>query len=309
MAKLDLTKTVVNILKDNPDKSFTASELAKEVLKVKPQECLEKMERTNLENEDKLLTQLTCEISARRKRTIAVPSTGIETDENKYPIEYRYFGKNNLQQSDKMPKKNNSPEHDMYPLLCDYLSNEYLFPKRIDEKTSQSKKGTAGRNTWLHPDVVAFKYLSKSWIPVIDRCSTDNACNKVCFYSYEVKDEIATMSNIREMFFQTVSNSSWAHYSYLVVPEIKDAETLEELKILCERHCIGVIQLNLENPLESIIKIHALKKSCVDWDMINRLADTNNDFHEFIETINTSYTYSPEKLKKILNLKDFTKDG
>ncbi len=38
MAKLDLTKTVVNILKDNPDKSFTASELAKEVLKVKPQE-------------------------------------------------------------------------------------------------------------------------------------------------------------------------------------------------------------------------------------------------------------------------------
>ncbi|MCR4081861.1 hypothetical protein [Providencia stuartii] len=37
------------------------------------------------------------------------------------------------------------------------------------------------------------------------------------------------MSNVREVFFQTLSNSSWANVGYLVAAEITGDETLKEL--------------------------------------------------------------------------------
>ncbi len=51
------------------------------------------------------------------------------------------------------------------------------------------------------------------------------------------------------MFFQTVSNSAWANYSYLVAADI-DERALNELQILCKAYNIGVIKLNKDNPLE-----------------------------------------------------------
>jgi hypothetical protein len=39
------------------------------------------------------------------------------------------------------------------------------------------------------------------------------------FYSFELKKEL-TFSNLRESFFQAVSNSSWAHEGYLVAAEV-----------------------------------------------------------------------------------------
>lgn len=313
MAKLDLTKTVIEILKENPETRFTARELAEKVLQKKPEECHEKMRRTKLENDDKLLTQLTCEISARRKRTIVTPRSGIQSFEDTYPIRYQYTGKTAIQLEEDKKTYNNHPEWNMYPLLCSFLSDEYtglgLFPKRINESTSLKKKGTAGKNIWLHPDIVAFKNLSRDWHKNVSKCSSINSFDKICFYSFEVKDEIATICNLREMFFQTVSNSSWAHYSYLVVPGIKDIQAREELKILCNRHNIGVIELDLTDPIGgSRITIPASRKENVDWDIINRLCVENSDFADFINTVNNCDELSPKQIRQLLGVVDYTKE-
>lgn len=314
MVKLNLTNTVIEILKENSDKSFTARELAEKVFQKKPEECLAKIKRTHLENEDQLLTQLTCEISARRKRTIATETSGVQSFEDTYPIRYQYTGKNEKQINEDIASvHHNHPERDLYPLLCNFLNDEDtgldLFSKRINESTSSKKKGTAGKNIWLHPDVVAFKNLSKSWHKNVYKCSISNSFDKICFYSFEVKDEIATISNLREMFFQTVSNSSWAHYSYLVVPGIKDRAARDELKILCNRHNIGVIELDTSDPVGGTrITIPAYKKEKLDWDIINRLCTENKDFEEFINTVNNCDDLSSQQIKKLLGIPDLSKE-
>jgi hypothetical protein len=47
-----------------------------------------------------------------------------------------------------------------------------------------------------------------------------------------------SISNVREAFFQTVSNSSWANYAYLVASSL-DAKAKDELELLSEAHGIG----------------------------------------------------------------------
>ena len=101
-------------------------------------------------------------------------------------------------------------------------------------------------------------------------------------YSFEVKKGRITTSDLREYFFQTVSNSSWANYSYLVAEEIED-KAKEELQLLCASFNIGFIQLNSENPSESEIVIQAPKTN-LDWDMMDRIS-VNPDFKQFLYNI------------------------
>ena len=56
-------------------------------------------------------------------------------------------------------------------------------------------------------------------------------------------------SNVRESFFQAVSNSSWANFGYLVAAEVVGADTLKELRMLYAAHGIGLIQLDVETRL------------------------------------------------------------
>ena len=70
---LNLSKTVVDILKSHPEQYFTARELAEEVLNLKPEECSEKMNRSKatvvpINNKETLLNQLVAEIGSYKKR-------------------------------------------------------------------------------------------------------------------------------------------------------------------------------------------------------------------------------------------------
>ena len=118
-------------------------------------------------------------------------------------------------------------------------------------------------------------------------CAGKHAFNKTSLWSFEVKIKI-NLSNVREYFFQTVSNSSWANFSYLVAQTI-DEKAMDELRILCSGHNIGLIQLDCENPSESQILIPASEKKELDWDMIDRIAKENPDFKEFINLITEFY--------------------
>lgn len=64
---------------------------------------------------------------------------------------------------------------------------------------------------------------------------------------------------------------------------------MDELRILCGGHNIGLIQLNCENPSESQILIPAIEKKELDWDMIDRITKENPDFKEFINLITEFY--------------------
>ena len=290
---LNLNKTIVDILKQNSNKYFTARELAEHIYETKRDECLAKMKRstatvTPINTVDSLLQQLVAEIGSQTPRILR-QSPNIRTTAER-PRKYYYTEKTDVQEitdAEKSSKENGHPEHDSYPLLCEYLYNELnIYPKRIDEKKSSNSKGSNG-NKWLHPDIVGLKNLSAKWAEEVVACSNKHAFNKTSVWSFEVKIKI-NLSNVREYFFQTVSNSSWANYSYLVAQSI-DERAMDELQILCAGHDIGLIQLNCENPAESQILIPAPEKKELDWDMIDRITKENPDFKEFINLITEFY--------------------
>lgn len=289
---LDLTKTVVEILKQNPEKYFTARQIAEKVYEIKLDECLAKMKRskaiiTPIDNQEALINQLVAEIGARRSRGLF--SEYVKTTAER-PRKYYYSEKTDAQEikdAEKISKANGQPEHDSYPKLCEYLNNELnIYPKRIDERKSSNSKGSNG-NKWLHPDIVGLRNLSDGWDVDVISCAGKHAFNKTSLWSFEVKIKI-NLSNVREYFFQTVSNSSWANFSYLVAQTI-DEKAMDELRILCSGHNIGLIQLDCENPSESQILIPASEKKELDWDMIDRIAKENPDFKEFINLITEFY--------------------
>ena len=141
-------------------------------------------------------------------------------------------------------------EHDLYPILSEFLFSALgLYSKRIDEKRSRNVRGPRG-NKWLYPDLVGMEDLSKEWSREIKDCIKQYADKKTKLWSFEVKKSI-TRSNIREVFFQAVSNSSWANLGYLVASKIEGPDTMKELRMLSSLHGIGFIQLDTENPAES----------------------------------------------------------
>ena len=94
------------------------------------------------------------------------------------------------------------------------------------------------------------------------------------------------LANLRECYFQAVSNSSWAHEGYLVALHIsEDPEMVDELRRLNNAFGIGVIRLNAEHFMQSELLFSAKEKESLDWETINRLVDENRDFENFLNDI------------------------
>ena len=124
----------------------------------------------------------------------------------------------------------------------DYLKSELgLYCLRIRESRSRNCRGVGG-NKWLHPDIVALQPLNRDWDSLVHKCLKNSGSSKGRLWSFEVKKEL-TASNVRECFFQAVSNSSWANEGYLVTTSIASAGKVElELRILSALHGIGVME-------------------------------------------------------------------
>ena len=84
------------------------------------------------------------------------------------------------------------------------------------------------------------------------------ASTSIKLFSFELKREL-NFSNLRESFFQAVSNSSWANEGYLVAAEIDATDDfLDELKRLSTSFGIGVIKLDRTDPDSSELLFPAL---------------------------------------------------
>ncbi len=298
---LNLTNIVANFLQQNPEQKFTGREIADWIFATYPDECREKQKNSTaiiipLDNETALLNQIAAEISSRRV-SLQKQYPKIKTTEGR-PRKYYFTKSTDSAEIDIAESRATSPaskvndsilkEHDLYPILSKFLWSELgIYGKRIDEKYSHNSRGTGG-NKWLYPDLVGMEVLSGDWHREIKDCVQQYADKKTKLWSFEVKILI-NRSNVREVFFQAVSNSSWANFGYLVASEIEGANTLKELRILASLHGIGFIKLDVENPSESQIMIPAKERSEVDWDTANRIAEENKDFLEYIKLIRQFY--------------------
>lgn len=205
------------------------------------------------------------------------------------------------------PKKLPYKEQDLHPFLAyfafGYLNNVYT--KTI--RHSKSKKSSYGE--WVHPDMVGCYFSFEQWKPEVADFSSTIGKNLVKLYSFEIKREL-NFSNLRESFFQTVSNSSWANEGYLVSSEISNDEDFQsELSRLSSSFGIGLIKLDVENPDSSAVLYPVRYKEYVDWDTINKLS-INADYREFLNRVKIdvqSKEIRKERYDKIIDTESLVK--
>ncbi|RQZ77892.1 HrgA protein [Burkholderia cepacia] len=294
---LNLAKLILEFLKGNPDRKFTARQIAEWIFAAHPEEChAKKLSSRNIDTDAKLIQQLVAEIGAYRPR-IQKRNPELKATEGR-PRKYYYSDKSDSAEvvdaesaNVTLIEDNNEPklgEHALYHLLSRYLWEEFsVYSKRVDEKRSSNRRGPNG-NRWLYPDVVGMEDLGAEWLREVKECVGQRSDKRTRLWSFEAK-LLINRSNVRECFFQAVSNSSWANFGYLVAAEIEGNNTLKELRMLFAAHGIGLIKLDVENPAESQVLIPALEREEIDWDMANRLATENKDFLEYVKLVKRFY--------------------
>jgi hypothetical protein len=109
-----------------------------------------------------------------------------------------------------VPEKYTYKESQLHPFLC------YFVDQRFSGLSKTIRHGASGKGEfgeWVHPDMIGVHYPMEDWrTEVLDLSGTMGAL-AVKLYSFEVKKRLS-FSNLREAFFQAVSNSSWAHEGY-----------------------------------------------------------------------------------------------
>ncbi|WP_434636185.1 hypothetical protein MLC35_06115 [Sulfurimonas sp. NW7] len=305
MSKLSQAKKIVKLLEENPNERLSAREIAEKIVSMYPEDYEEKKNNPRFKDEKSFISQIVAEIGSQKDQLIK-SSEHIFWQDKPRPRVYWYDPdkkrgdmphidiENDDEENDKytpitsITNKSSLSEHDLYPLLINYLDSEHkLFCMRIDEKKSKNQRGSGG-NTWLHPDIVAMQAVDKEWNELVRTCVKNGDGQSVRLWSFEVKITLNS-SNVRKSFFQAVSNSSWANEGYLVATSISDNKVEQELRMLSALHGIGVILLNPENPSESEILLPAKSRPEIDWQSVNRILIENSDFKDYIELVSTYY--------------------
>lgn len=196
-------------------------------------------------------------------------------------------------------KQNNGSsfnERDLHPLLVKYVfSNPHFncFAKTIYQENSIRK--IKGANEWLHPDLVGVYFPFKDYSKETIKLQTSLNINSIKLFSFEMKKHL-DYSNLRQCFFQAVSNSSWANEGYLVCLKIdEDPNFRNELQRLSNAFGIGIIKLNAGSISESDIVCTARFNENIDWDTLDRLSEDNPDFKKFISDLTEDITLGKVK--------------
>jgi uncharacterized protein len=156
-----------------------------------------------------------------------------------------------------------------------------IYTKTIRHQLSKK----SGYSEWTFPDLVGFSVPFGEWQEEVIAVNKLSEGNALTLFSFELKRALSK-SNYRESFFQAVSNSSWSHQGYLVAAEIdEDEELLSELVRLSGSFGIGVAQIDLESPEIVHVRHPARTRPGLDWDTLNKLCESNQDFRQFLESV------------------------
>jgi len=200
--------------------------------------------------------------------------------------------------------KSKLKERDLHRYLTYFVyTYRFIYTKTIFHEESNKKQYAQ----WLHPDMVGVYFPLEEWESEVLDISKEIGSIGVKLFSYEMKKEL-NFNNLRESYFQAVSNSSWANEGYLVAAEIEtDEEFLQEIKRLTNSFGIGIIKLDIKDPDSSEILFPAKEKDMIDIETINKIAQVNPNFREFLRRIKadlTSREIRKEKYDKIFDIEE-----
>lgn len=292
MNEKSLSDEVVDFLKSNPEKKFSSKQLAEIIVKNNPDRYNNKKVTSKryaaLTQDEKILAQVRAEITARKKSLSNYPNIEINLN-NGGVLEFCYSNERLIGIEEVVRFKQ---EQDMYQPFIDCLKNNFdytIHAKRIDEKKTQKRE--KGAFKWLHPDIVGIQRMGEDLCEEtmdISRMFPNGGTNKetIKLWSFELKKRV-TLSNIREIFFQTLSNSSWANFAYLVYEEIEE-QAEEELKFLCNSYGVGAISFkeDLNTDVNYRIVQVAKENHVINWAFVDKLISidkgSNADFKAFM---------------------------
>jgi uncharacterized protein len=197
-------------------------------------------------------------------------------------------------------------EKQLHPFLA-YYAYYYLraFTKTIQHAKSDKKEF----GEWVHPDMIGCHFPMEDWKSEVVEFGESIGNIAIKLFSFEIKKELS-FSNLREAFFQAVSNSSWANEGYLVAAELSDDEDfIAELRRLSSSFGIGVIKIVVDDPDSSKILFSAKTKENLDWDAVNKLT-INHDFKQLLKRLRTdisSKEIRKEQYDKVLEREELIK--
>jgi hypothetical protein len=180
-------------------------------------------------------------------------------------------------------------ERDLHPLLVRFVNgHEHFHAFALTIYHEESAKKAKGQYEWLFPDLVGVYLPFKEYEEEVLKVQQVFQSNPVKLFSFELKINL-NFGNLREYYFQAVSNSSWANEGYLVALNIDtNPDFVDDLRRLNNAFGIGIIELNLENVDESEILFPARLKEQIDWDTVNRLCEANPKFKELLSVLSRS---------------------
>ena len=183
-------------------------------------------------------------------------------------------------------------ERSLHKLFCGFLRTRGIYAKTIYHEKSSSKVDNAQK--WIHPDIVAVQFEDFKNDATLSLLKATEPKGTIHIYSYELKRRIESDYQLKQYYFQALSNSSWANFGYLVAFEINE-DLDEEMARLNNAFGIGIILMQAN---DSKI-LYPAREKALDYNTIEKLNNLNPDFCEFIK-----------KLSKVMNAtKDYTADA
>lgn len=182
-------------------------------------------------------------------------------------------------------KKADYLEKDLHPFTV-YYGFHYLKAYLKTIRHNKSDKKEFGE--WTHPDIVGCYFPFGDWKDEVVEFSSLIGNTSVRLFSFELKRQL-NFGNLREAFFQAVSNSTWANEGYLVAAEVaRDDDFRSELERLSSSFGVGVIELDITDPDSTEILFPARTRESVDWETINKMT-LNPDFRDFLKRIKIDF--------------------
>ena len=195
-------------------------------------------------------------------------------------------------------------ERSLHRLLSNYLLGQNILSKTIfhesSNKSDQSQK-------WVHPDMVGVAFNEFQDPATRSLLKAAETKEYIDLYSYELKRTIDNDHQLKEYFFQALSNSSWANYGYLVALEISE-DLMEEMARLNRSFGIGVIKLSPYKDDTQVL--FSARKNELDYYTIDKLCRINKDFKNFIVKTTKVINSQSDVLEEVKKgLQDFCDKG
>lgn len=199
-------------------------------------------------------------------------------------------------ETESFSESTNYNERCLHPVLVKYLySSQHFMCLAKTIYHENSKRTEKNANRWTYPDLIGIYFPFDDYEKLtLDTLSTLGE-KSFRVFSFEMKKDIS-LSNLREYYFQAVSNSTWANEGYLVAPVIScDEDFLSELSLLNNTFGIGVIRLAIDHPEQSEILFYSRKHDTLDTNMLNKLIERNEHVSKIFTCVNES-----NNLKKVV---------